>query len=235
MLHDQINIIDNGQYLNTYYENKAHDDIYSELMLYSGPHTRIDNISKNLTGHDIYGSYHFEKFNKTDALRNTLLRFEEFQIPQSLEGKTIFDIGSCLGSLSFECARRNSYSVKGFEYCNERVNVCTKLATYLNLDNIYFYQADVDILSKNVTEFINNYGIADIVFCCALDAYVNIDRLYKMIADITIETCYFETNSNITDDEFMEKMMQNGFNSITILGMSKSDAGYGRRSYILNK
>ena len=80
--------------------------IYEDLKICSGTYTNISNVSKNLTGHDIYGSYHFENFTKTNALRNTLTSFNEFLVPYDLSSKKVFDIGSCLGALSFECIRR---------------------------------------------------------------------------------------------------------------------------------
>ncbi|VBB19020.1 hypothetical protein YASMINEVIRUS_1552 [Yasminevirus sp. GU-2018] len=211
------------------------DAIYQELMRFSGPHTDLGKVSKTLTGHDIYGSYHLEGFTKTNALRNTQVRFDEFLVPDSLEGKKVFDIGCCLGSLSFECARRKCSSVTGFEYCNERVNVCNKLAKHLNLNNIQFIQSDINEKSKDVDSFIKNHGTADIVFCCALDAYVDKERLYSFVSKISKDVCFFETNSGIDVDTFISIMKGHGFEQIVHLGTSKSDIGYGRRSYIMRK
>lgn len=209
--------------------------IYNELKSFSGPHTDINKISKNLTGHDIYGSYHFDKFTKTNSLRNTLLRFDEFIVPESLLGKTVFDIGCCLGSLTFESARRNCKMATGFEYCIDRVNVCNKLVKYLGLDNIKFIQTNVDEETKNIDAFITKYGVADIVFCCALDAYVDKDRLYSFISKITNDVCFFETNSGIDSEKFINIMKKNGFGQVISIGTSKSDIGYGRKSYLMRK
>lgn len=211
------------------------DAIYEELKAFSGPHTNLGNVSKVLTGHDVYGSYHFPNFNKTHALRNTLTRFDEFLVPATLVGKKIFDIGSCIGSLSFECARRGADQVIGFEYCAERVNVCNKLAQHLCLNNIRFEQANIDEIDKNTDMFLQQYGQADVVFCCALDAYVDRNRLYEFVSKITKTICLFETNSKISEEEFIAIMEANGFQNIIVLGTSRSDPGYGRYSYILVK
>jgi hypothetical protein len=211
------------------------EDIYSELKRVSGPYTDLSQVSLKLTGHDLYASYHFATFEKRNALRNTLVRFDEFGISNNLCGKKMFDIGCCLGALAFESARRECDFVTGFEYCEDRVNVCNRLVEYIGLKNAKFVVADVDIATKNPDEFIDAYGKADYVFCCALDAYVNKDRLYKFVSLITHNTCFFETNSGIATKEFTDIMKNNGFSQITHLGMSKSDPGYGRQSYILKK
>lgn len=211
------------------------DTIYEELTKLSGPHTIISRISKNLTGHDIYASYHFDNFKKTNAQRDTLVRFDEFLVPKNLTGNKIFDFGSCLGALTFECARRECDNVIGFEYCEERVNVCNKLAKHLNLSNIKFVKTDVNEESKSPQDFIDMYGTCDIIFCCSLDAYVNQDRLYSFVSKVTNNICFFETNSGIEPNEFKSKMKENGFSMVIWLGVSKSDQGYGRNSYILKK
>jgi hypothetical protein len=99
---------------------------------------------------------------------------------------------------------------------------------------VKFHQYDLNKINEN--KFIDDYGKADIVFCCAIDAYID-DKInfYKFISNITKEICYFETNSNIRDDKFKEIMKDNNFDIIINLGTSKSDKGYGRKSYILIK
>lgn len=209
------------------------DDIYKELVRISGPWKDLSATTKERSGYDIYGSYHFQQFNKTNAQRDTLRRFYEYKI-DVLNGKRVFDMGSNLGSLSFEALRRCADSVLGFEYSNERVAICNRLNKALGTNGT-FIQMDI---SNNLdsAKFISRYGTADIVFCCALDAYIeNKKGLYKLIADITLDTCFFETNSRIKNAEFIEIMKLNGFGLVIELGMSKSDVGHGRNSYIMIK
>ncbi|QGR53649.1 methyltransferase [Moumouvirus maliensis] len=212
------------------------NEIYEEMVKISGPYTNLTAITKNIVGADIYGSFHLPKFTKLNAQRNILVRYEEFFIPNDLSDKTVFDFGSNLGSISFEAARRNAKSVIGFEFCEKRVDVCERLAKYLEIDNVVkFIKTDIDDETKDIDTFIEKYGTVDITFCCALDAYVNKEKLYELVSKTTNNICYFETNSGISEKVFMDTMINLGFKLVIPLGTSKSDLGYGRLSYILIK
>nr|AEX63220.1 hypothetical protein mv_R1018 [Moumouvirus Monve] len=216
--------------------DKIANEIYEEMIKISGPHTNLTAITKNLVGADIYGSFHFPKFTKLNAQRNILIRYDEFFIPNDLSNKTVFDFGSNLGSLSFEAARRNAKSVIGFEFCEKRVDVCNRLAKFLEIENVTkFIKTDIDDETKDIDAFVQKYGIVDITFCCALDAYVNKEKLYELVSKTTKDICYFETNSGISKEVFMDTMQNLGFKLVVPLGTSKSDLGYGRFSYILVK
>lgn len=203
--------------------------LYQKLCEVTGPRPNIP-----IHDHRLYGSYHFEKFNKVDAWRNTLTRFKEFLIPYDLSGNTVFDFGSCIGSISLECARRKASTVIGFEYTKERVEVANQLAEYLNVSNkVKFLQMDIN--QQDIIDFLHTYGTADIVFCCSLDLYVEKDHLYKLVSLASKNTCYFETNSGSSDEEFIKTMTNYGFKLIINLGMSQSDPNPNRRSYFMQK
>jgi hypothetical protein len=214
--------------------------LYRRMVDVSGPHIRIRRNTR--WGGDraqIYGSYHFNEFHFTRAQRDTLLRFEEFEAPADFTNRTVVDIGSNLGSLSFECLRRGARQVLGLEYCEERIACCRQLAALLNLsDRCAFRQIDLrEHLSDPARrrQLLNDCGRPDIVFCCAIDAYLDRDLLYEFVAELTTEVCYFETNSKISPREFRRHMRQAGFETVTMLGRSRSDSGFGRRIYLLDK
>ena len=216
------------------------DQLYRKLIEVSGPHTKIaDNTNRKRDGVDIYGSYHFEDFHYTNAQRNTLVRFDEFEVPADLSNRSVVDIGSNLGSLSFECLRRGATRVTGLEFCVERVECCRQLAEFLDVDDrCEFRPVDLNQylgFPEREAELRENCGRPDVVFCCAVDAYVDRDRLYEFVAQLAAETCYFETNAKIEVAEFTNIMREAGFESIRLLGTSRSDKGFGRRSYILDK
>lgn len=98
------------------------DKIYEKMLQFTGRYREYSD-NKNKKTNKIYGSYHFDNFNKINAIRNTLVRFHEFLVPDNLSGKKVFDFGCCLGALGFECIRRNALNVIGFEYCKERIDI----------------------------------------------------------------------------------------------------------------
>jgi len=204
--------------------------IYDKLCEITGPYREYSPVA----AHRIYGSYHFEKFTKVDAWRNTLIRFEEFLIPASLAGKKVLDFGSCLGSLTFESIRRGACQGIGFEFNRDRIDVSNRLAKYLQIDDkLKFIQMDVD--AQDPQAFIDIYGQADIVFCCALDKYINKEKLYRFIASVASDICYFETNSQIKQEVFTQLMHENGFELVIGIGSSQSNKDPYRYSYILQK
>lgn len=136
----------------------------------------------------LYGSFHYPEFTLANAARNTVHRFEQFEIPEDLTGKTVLDVGSNTGAVSFEFARRGA-TVIGLEYNKERVDFCNELSKALLVPaTFYCCDANGDFPSEIPSQF-------DIVSCTALDAYMD-DRfaLYQKLADRTKEICYLESN-----------------------------------------
>jgi hypothetical protein len=215
------------------------EQIYDMMVKCSGPHTNlVSNTNRVRDGRDLYSTFHFEKFSFDNALRRTDIRFKEFGI-DTLEGKTLIDVGSNIGGTSFEALRLGAKHVTGFEYVQDRVNVCKELAGYLGLENrCAFHQKDLNAVLENEVQYSNFVKMhhADVVFCLALDAYIgNKYKLYQLVYDLADKVCFFETNSGIPCDFFITLLKLIGFAKITCLGTSKSDMGYGRVSYKLEK
>lgn len=105
-------------------KNNIEESIYKKMI-------KISNNNNDL----LYSSFHYDKFNKLNASRNTLARFKEFRINNDLTGYKIFDFGSNIGEMSFEFIRRKAF-VHGFEKCPEKINVCKELAKYLDVEKI---------------------------------------------------------------------------------------------------
>ena len=232
----QIMDVTYGNYLSE--KNK----LYDKIVKVSGPHTKVQgNTCRVRDGKDLYGTYHHPLFHyPNNALRNTLVRFEEFECSKDLTDIAVFDFGSNLGSLSIECLNRNAKFVTGFEYVKDRVLLSKEIADFIGSgDRCSFITTDLNkILSseQNMKTFINKNGQADIVFCSALDAYIeNKQSLCRLVSGCSRELCYFETNLKTSVAEFTKIMKSLGFASVKHLGTSKSDAGFGRHSYILDK
>lgn len=162
-------------------------DLYDRLVKISGPLQDHTGIAKD----SLYGTFHYKKFYYTEAWRDTIWRFNRFEIPDDLSGRTVLDIGSNTGAMSLEFARRGA-KVTGMEYNQERVDICNELAKYLEAD-AEFHQGDID--NGLPSHLDRKY---DIVICTAVDAYVK-DRfaLYDLMACVAKEAIYFESNFQI--------------------------------------
>jgi len=211
--------------------------IFKKMVSCSGPHINIKNsTNRDRDGKDLYATFHHEKFSipHRNALRNTLVRLSEFQVADSLEGVSVIEFGSNIGAISIELATRGCDSVIGFEYVPERVAVSNELAQYLGLSNCVFRQADLNSFSAE--EFLDRYKPADIVVCCAVDAYIHEpDKLYYLLSVSCKSVCLFESNAKIGIDMLTEKLSAVGFDIVKNIGVSRSDPGFGRTSFILSK
>jgi 2-polyprenyl-3-methyl-5-hydroxy-6-metoxy-1,4-benzoquinol methylase len=212
------------------------EDIHRRLAKISGPlHEKHSGISDDT----LYGSFHYDKFNYTKCWRDTLQRFDQFCIPKDLSGKTVLDIGSNTGAMSFEFARRGA-KVTGLEYNRERVSVCNELRDYLEVD-AEFHHVDLNL---SIPDSISCQEY-DIVCCCAVDAYVDDQAvLYKFVSDMAKDTCYFESNhpsavsKNITKEvEDVKKHFRSSFEKVVFIGQngqrrvfvfSNSDLSFGK-------
>jgi len=193
---------------------------------------RLSGSGKNLSTqrrHGIYSTITIDGFDDMPALRDTMKRFSDFNIPKSLEGLTVMDVGSNVGALSFEAARRGA-SVVGLEYRRDRVDLCDAIAKHTGLD-AGFYRCDL----QNMTEEdvpLDVWQIEyDIVMCCSVDEYIR-DRqwFYQTLREHTKLTLYLESNVQ-RDQSMMETiamLYQAGFANVKYLGNGHS-GGIARR------
>ena len=213
---------------------------FYRMVICSGPH--VDHIGNNNQQRDsrlLYSSFHLPEFTCTNALRNTTVLFREFEIG-FLDGMSILDLGSNIGGFSFECLNRGAGYVCGIEINQERIDVCSDLASCLRYsDRADFHRVDISKVLLNpisTQSFIDMYDGFDVVVCKAIDAYFTDPlALYQLVANLTRTRCYFETNSHVSPEEFMSVMTSQGFKTIEHLGTSESDEGFGRNSFILDK
>ena len=200
-------------------EFESAEDIHKRLAKISGPlHEKHSGISDDT----LYGSFHYDKFNYTKCWRDSLHRFNQLGVPKDLSGKTVLDIGSNTGAMSFEFARRGA-KVTGLEYNGERVFVCNELRDYLEVD-AEFHQVDLNL---SIPDSISCQEY-DIVCCCAVDAYVDDQAaLYKFVSNMTKDTCYFESNhpsavsKDITKEvEDVKKHFRSSFEKVVFIGQN---------------
>lgn len=156
-------------------------DIKKRLISTAGHNTQLGN------GLQIYGTIDIPGFKIPNAQRNTKNRFERFGIDH-LTNKTVLDLGSNIGCISFEAYNRGAKSCLGIEYMKPRVDLANDIAKLANInDRVKFIYGDLNtIIIKE------SY---DIVFALAVDGWLtNKNNLYGQLGRITKEALYFETH-----------------------------------------
>lgn len=166
----------------------------------------------------IYTSFTVPELADMQALRDTKIRMRAFAIPSDLTGKTVIDVGSNVGAVSAELARRGA-SVVGVEYNGERVELARDIAERFNL-KAEFHAADFRSLGDE--PWIKEY---DVVFCCSVDEYLDdVDEFYKLLRRLCSGTLYFESNiqKGASETETMGRLAKAGFADVTYLGNGHS-------------
>lgn len=180
-----------------------------------------------------YGSYHHPKFTFiSPQVRNTLVRFQEFGLPERLDGMVFFDIGCNLGHISIELARRGAH-VKSFDCVRERLAVVDRLVSYLGLSSsIETHFFDANDISLRPT-FLSSYGKADHTICLAVDGYIHdLPAFYTFLSSVTNGYCYFESNTKYSEEQRLT-MLSFSFSSVLSLGHSQALGG-SRTIYTLH-
>lgn len=202
-------------------------ELLERMRMASGPHMR-ENSHPELP----YATYHFPNFTVTPGMRDTLVRMREFEVPADVSLWSFLDLGSCLGSLSLEMARRGAQNVLGLEGLASRVELSQELATMLELPPTVRFQV-FDITSWMAAP--ERWGTWDYVWACSIDAYIeDKERLYETCAKVAKRGVLFESNVERTDAAHLA-ILHKYFPYVKAIGMSKSDAGWSRRSFLCGK
>lgn len=162
------------------------------------------------------------------AVRNTMERFAAFQVPDDLTGKTFMDIGSNVGAMALEAARRGA-TTTGLEYRDDRVSLCNVIARHYEMSNATFHVADFNaIVSTREDEdedhqpgCLGDVELQDFVLCSSVDRYVDdFVGFYRWLRSLTGGVCLFESDrqsGSVPLDVVMADLMKAGF-SVDYLG-----------------
>ncbi len=201
------------------------EEIRNTIKYLSGSGKRVVSTRRN----GIYSSFTLEGLDDILAVRDTSQRFADFGIPVDLTGKTFLDIGSNVGAMSFEAARRGAI-VTGLEYRDDRVALCQTIAKRYDFDSL-FYQ--VDLNNGEPTGPWRTEGVLyDYVLCCSVDEYISdIEWFYDLLYGLSYNVIYLESNrQKISDleDVTIGILQRHGFKNAEYLGNGHS-GGIGRK------
>ena len=153
------------------------------------------------------------------AQRDSEKRFERFEITEyHLKGKTVLDLGSNCGAMLFQASNYGIKEGLGIEYDRDKVVLANQIAALSNLQNVAFFQGDIDELSEEKT------GKFDVVFALAIEGHVReFEHLLRLLSQITEGVLYFEGNSKCDAELVETKLKEFGFIEVEFLGFCDDD------------
>ena len=154
-------------------------------------------------GEEIYGEIYLPPLSGVKAIRRTKERFDQWKIGD-LGGKSVLDIGSHIGSLSFYCHQLGAHLVHGVEHNPGRTITARAIRDYNRIDKkrVEFYSDEESLMDSY-----------DYVFCCSVDAYVeDLNGFYKFLMSKTRSLLLFESNiQEYGDHPFAQFCLNNGY------------------------
>lgn len=161
----------------------AERELVSEISRLSGGGKRLSSSARV---HGIYSSFTVEPFDSIVAVRDTAKRFRDWGV--DVRACSVADFGCNVGALAVELAKQGARKVYGFEFNDERVELCRKLFEHLGLNGEFAvadFRLEVPKLKAPV----------DVVFCCSVDSYIDDWKsFYRGLAENALDKLCIESN-----------------------------------------
>jgi SAM-dependent methyltransferase len=194
------------------------DEIRDHITALSGSGKRVVSTRR----HGIYSTFTLPGLDDMVGVRDTAIRYKDFGVPEDLNGALVLDVGSNVGAMIFEAARRGAREVTGLEFRQDRVDLCSSIARH------YDYRARFFATDFNATippEKPIWYEQYDVVFCCSVDEYIDdLESFHNFLFEVTGDRLYFESNLQHDFDEadVMAMLMRAGFKDVHYIGNGHS-------------
>lgn len=158
----------------------------------------------------------------TPVTAETLTRKHESILPKQLvEGKTVLDLGSCLGASGHWALSNGATKYTGVEFQKEYVNLSKELLlTYWHEDQIQIIHAD---LEKFLEETIEQYDI--VLACGIIYGFLNTHGILKLISKVA-KYCI------IVDTSYPTELTHHRSSVIDIVGIQHMIKSDGESSYL---
>jgi acetyltransferase-like isoleucine patch superfamily enzyme/2-polyprenyl-3-methyl-5-hydroxy-6-metoxy-1,4-benzoquinol methylase len=163
------------------------------------------------------------------AQRDIKKRLQRFKVSRNqIQGKTVLDIGSNIGSVLLEIMKYGPIKAVGLEYDGIKVQTATRIKN-LNCKewNLIFYVCDVE-----APQFLEGFNEKyDVIFCLALIGHLkNQDVFLKKLSELCSATLYLEGNYNTNIDYTIDKLRQLGFKTVDAIGFSQDEVNKGNNN-----
>lgn len=176
---------------------------------------------------NLYASLTVPGFDHIPARRDTLLRAGLLKLPKDMSGETVVELGSNCGSMAFLCAQRGA-SVTGYEYNQERVNLCNDIAAFSGL-NARFMQMDFD---RDLPILAGVHRVVALAF----DVYLldnSRTRLYESFGEVS--AVHFESNMEWSVKRLIQELETLSGMTVHLLGIGDYFEGVGRTRLLLEQ
>jgi SAM-dependent methyltransferase len=181
-----------------------------------------DQMKKELIKNTHFGKAKKQPYQTIGELhgsRDMEYRYEFMGLPESMEGKTVLDIGCNVGMICMEAKNRGASRVVGLDYDKKIITTAKKFFVENNCD-VEFYNFNVndgfDALQKliGVDKF-------DYVFALAIWGTVKKPILWEMINYYCADTCWMEGHNKERgkEEEIRQELEDNLiFSNLEFLG-----------------
>lgn len=205
-------------------EERLHD-FRRRIAELSGSGKRVVNTRRN----GIYTSFTLPGLDDMLAVRDTRRRLADSGVPLDLTGMLAIDVGSNVGAVALELARRGAI-VTGLEFRDDRVSLSEEIARHYELSASFL---QMDFNTGNFGLWCDNHQ-AELVWCSSVDEYVaDRELFYHRLRGLVVSggTLYLESNiQDRTIDEVwtLVELGKAGFDNAEYLGNGHS-GGISRR------
>jgi hypothetical protein len=172
---------------------------------------------ERLSAGQIYGTIDVPGFFQ-EGRRDPKVRLDQFGV--DLYGKTVLDMGSNAGAMSFEALNRGATHVRGLELLGPRVQTANLIARFAGIDDrVVFHKID---FNKDISEYQLPMLPADVVFAFAIDHQVESrPYLYDLLWHCTHDVLLFESSQQREfQTQIMRDLMEAGFKTVEYVGES---------------
>lgn len=152
--------------------------------------------------------------------RDAQTRLNNFSVEQlSLEGCSVFDIGSHYGAMLFQLTNYGIKSGFGIEFDKNKVDLANFICKEYGFSEIQFQQTDID--NYPFEEGINQY---DITLALSIEKHIkNRARLFRLIGACTKRICLFEGNAGCDINKTIDNLKEVGFKKVNYVGFCQDD------------
>lgn len=183
-------------------------------------YTKTSSVSYSAGEFDSgYHSFKIDDF-EFKGQRNPKQRFKD--LPFSLKGLSVLDIGSNQGSMLYTFSKDIKYGV-GIDYDSRMINVANKIKSYSNIHNVDYY---VFNLEEENLDYIQDYlpeNQVDLVFLLSICMWI---KNWREVIDFSAKVSpkmVFESNGNPEQQDEQIAYLKKTYKNVDLINEKSED------------